>query len=80
MSRCHPFNSGCHQLVNINLKILKIMKEIKELETNGNGVYLQVINTENGKILAEFRGYCLDGSNKDEVEEYERFMHFFETL
>lgn len=56
------------------------MKEIKELETNGNGVYLQVINTENGKILAEFRGYCLDGSNKDEVEEYERFMHFFETL
>ena len=56
------------------------MKEIKELETNGNGVYLQVINTENGKILAEFRGYHLDGSNKDEVEEYERFTHFFETL
>lgn len=56
------------------------MKEIKELETNGNGVYLQVINTENGKIFAEFRGYCLDGSDPDEVEEYERFMHFFETL
>ena len=56
------------------------MKEIKELETNGNGVHLQVINTENGKILAEFRGYCLDGSNEDEVEEYERFMNFFETL
>lgn len=56
------------------------MKEIKELETNGNGVYLQVINTENGKVLAEFRGYCLDGSNKEELAEYEKFLHFFETL
>ena len=56
------------------------MKEIKELETNGNGVYLQVINTENGKILAEFRGYCLDGSDPVEVEDYKRFMHFFVIL
>lgn len=53
------------------------MKEIKELETNGNGVYLQVINVETNEVLKEFRGYCLDGSNKEELEEYEKFLHFF---
>lgn len=47
-------------------------REVKQLETFGDGIYLQLV--ENGKVLAEFRGYCLDGSDKDEIKRYEEFI------
>lgn len=48
-------------------------REVKQLETFGDGIYLQLV--ENGNVIAEFRGYCLDGSNEEELKRYEEFIN-----
>lgn len=60
-------------LKDVSKKTVSIMKrEVKQLETFGDGIYLQLV--ENGSVIAEFRGYCLDGSDKDELKRYEEFI------
>lgn len=61
-------------LKDVSKKTVSIMKrEVKQLETVGDGIYLQLV--ENGNVIAEFRGYCLDGSDKDELKRYEEFIN-----